>query len=188
MLKTSEKVDQLAPALAALQAEAGRVHKGARNNFDHYDYARLEDFVAVAQPLLEKHSFAMVTSGCSHIDLGRRETSKGREENAVHVSIGVRLIHTSGQWVEVLSFGEGQDRGDKGTYKALTGSRKYGVAMLLGLVTTDDPESGPQPGHDGPSNKPPRASDKPSGAVEPIRPRGGKAASPAPVDLVEDVF
>ena len=70
-----------------------------------------------------------------------RHAKDGTPQHAYAVSIFLRLVHKSGQWIEVESIGEGQDRGDKSTYKALTGARKYGVAMLLGLITTDDPEA-----------------------------------------------
>ena len=54
----------------------------------------------------------------------------------------MRLSHAeSGEWIEIDIIGEGYDRGDKAVYKAITGARKYGLACLFDLVTTDDPET-----------------------------------------------
>ena len=47
---------------------------------------------------------------------------------------------TQGQTEEADGYGEGVDSGDKAPYKAITGGRKYALASLLGLATSDDPE------------------------------------------------
>ena len=137
----SEQLDKLAPALVAAQAEMGKVTKAGRNDYDKYDYARLEDFVAVAGPVLAKHGLAMVSGAAIAKGDVARVTKKGNHENGTYVELDMVLLHESGQWLSVTSTGEGQDRADKGTYKAITGARKYGVAMVCGLVTTDDPEA-----------------------------------------------
>src|SRR5574340_328981 len=42
--------------------------------------------------------------------------------------------------IEFLVIGEGQDRGDKATYKAMTGATKYALLKLFLIPTGDDPE------------------------------------------------
>lgn len=141
-MQTSDSIDKISPALIEAQKEFSPVGKGGENKFDKYSYAKLEDYIKAAAPVLEKHKLAIVTGSNSLTVIEGRLNKDGKPKSAVSVGITLRLIHESGQWIEVESVGEGEDRGDKSTYKALTGARKYGVAMLLGLVTTDDPEGG----------------------------------------------
>lgn len=56
----------------------------------------------------------------------------------------MRLIHSSGEWLEIPAYGEGEDAGDKALYKAITGGRKYGMS---GLFCTDSDDSD-EPEHD----------------------------------------
>jgi hypothetical protein len=139
---TSEKTDLIVPALSAVQAAVQKVGKGATNEFDHYDYARLEDFsIAVKKHLIE-NKLSIVTSVVEWEHLPDRG---GKMSQWVRVKISLTVIHESGQWISNYGYGEGQDRGDKSTYKAITGARKYAMAMMFDLVTSDDPESGEQP-------------------------------------------
>ena len=141
-METSDSTDKIYPALLAAQKEFGGVEKGSHCDFGNYNYAKLEDYIKVAAPVLEEHKLAIVTGSNSFTVIDGRLNKDGKPKSAVSVGITLRLIHESGQWIEVQSVGEGEDVGDKSTYKALTGARKYGVAMLLGLVTTDDPDGG----------------------------------------------
>lgn len=141
-MKTSESIDKIATALLAAQKAMSPVEKGGVNNYDKYAYAKLENYLSVATPALQENGISLVTSGVEIRPIeGGRTTSQGKSENGVFVVIELTALHESGQWISVQSYGEGQDRGDKSTYKALTGARKYGVAMLFSMVTSDDPES-----------------------------------------------
>lgn len=139
-MNQSESIDKLAGALVAAQADMPGIAKSGNNTFDKYTYAKLEDYVRAAHPILAKHGLGVVSSPESAESLPERKTKNGGSEYPVRVTVRMRIIHTSGQWIEVSACGEGQDRGDKGLYKAITGARKYGIASLFGLATTDDPE------------------------------------------------
>ena len=139
-MQHSESIDKIMPALAAVHAAAGPIEKSQTNDTQHYTYANLEAYLNVVRPLLEEHGLFVVTSAPEIQPSTGRLTAKGTQQNGVYVRLVFTLHHTSGQWIEVEAWGEGQDSGDKAVYKATTGARKYGVAMLFGLVTTDDPE------------------------------------------------
>lgn len=140
-ITTSPTIDKIAPALAKVQGEMKAAGKSGDNTFDRYRYAKLEDYLAVARPLLHAHGLSVVVSVLDVHRLQDRATSKGGTERAVEVLIQARLVHDSGEWIQVLGVGEGQDRADKAAYKALTGGKKYLLAGLLAIPTTDDPES-----------------------------------------------
>lgn len=140
-MKTSDTIDKLAPALAKAQASFRPVGKSGENKFDRYAYATLEDYVRAVSSKLAEHGFSVLTSVEEVTRLEDRATQKGGREHAAQIRLVLRLVHESGQWIEGEAFGEGQDRADKSIYKAITGARKYALASMLGLATTDDPEA-----------------------------------------------
>lgn len=133
-------------ALVAAQAEVRSAHKSGDNKFDKYQYAKLEDFLDSAKPILAKHGLSLVMSTESAESLPDRTTKNGGVEHAVRVKIKGVLYHESGATIEAFGYGEGQDRADKSIYKAITGGKKYLVAGLLSIPTTDDPEADEQVG------------------------------------------
>lgn len=139
-MQSSESVAKISSAVAEAQAEFKAVSKSGFNAYDKYAYADLEDYVHATRPVLTKHGLAILSSAEEVVALNDRTTKNGGCEHAVRVKVNVRLMHTSGEWVECVAWGEGQDRADKAVYKAITGARKYGLALMLGLATSDDPE------------------------------------------------
>jgi hypothetical protein len=146
MFKHSEKITELAAAMAEAQAEFRAVGKSGENTYDRYSYANLDDYVRTVRPVLAKHGLSVMTGVSEVVALEDRTTSKGGKEHAVRVKLGVLITHKSGEWVEAEAWGEGQDRADKSVYKAITGARKYALASVFGLATSDDPEADEQVG------------------------------------------
>lgn len=140
-MQHSEQIDKLAAAIAEAQAEFKPVEKSGYNKFDRYKYSILIDYTNASDDALRKHGFSVITTVDEVIRMEDRTTAKGGVEHIAQARITIRLFHKSGQWIEATSYGEGQDRADKAIYKAVTGARKYGIACLLGLITTDDPEA-----------------------------------------------
>jgi hypothetical protein len=158
-MNSSESVVKIASAIAKAQAEFKGVQKTGENTYDRYSYAKLDDYVIATRPVLAKYGLALLSSVDDVVALEERKTSNGKPEHAVRVKLTVRVLHESGEWVEASAWGEGQDRGDKAVYKAITGARKYGVAAALGLATTDDPEEG---GGDDQANNPKQPAPRPA--------------------------
>lgn len=138
--RSSKDVDQIFAALVSAQDEMRGIEKTGRNDHQKYDYAKLEDYVRASRPILAKHGLAITNSLCGFRTLPIR-SNNGKTETRVVVRLALRIVHKSGQWLEAYSMGEGGDYSDKATYKAITGSRKYGIAAALNLATTDDPEA-----------------------------------------------
>lgn len=156
-MKQTETISDLAAALVAAQSEMPAVGKSGNNAFDKYTYAKLEDYVKVIRPIFAKHGLSMVTSVEAVERLPNRTTKNGGTEFGSQVKIDLTIMHKSGQFFTVSSFGEGQDRTDKSIYKAITGARKYALASALGLATSDDPEAfDPEPPPVAPPATPPK--------------------------------
>lgn len=150
-MKTSEQTSNIMPAMLKAQSEMWLVGKSGDNKFHKYKYANLEDYYRVCRNVFHKHSIFITES------VESRDMSQSEKPISVRVLMALRLTHSSGEWMEIHSVGEGQDSGDKATYKAITGARKYAIAMAANLVTSDDPEKDDQPANGSEANGRPRA-------------------------------
>ena len=133
---------ELLAALSNMKAELGKVEMTGRNDHDRYDYLTESDIIYATDPLLEKHGLFLVKSVVDAVALPDRVTSQGKPRYAHRVKLGGTLYHVaSGESMEASAYGEGQDGGDKGIYKATTGASKYLMAKFFGVATGDDPEA-----------------------------------------------
>jgi hypothetical protein len=132
---------KISAALVKAQTLVKDAGKSGDNKFDKYKYSKLEDFLGACDSALMACNLALSVETVDVINLPDRPTKNGGAEHAVQVRIRGTLIHDSGETHNVSGYGEGQDRADKAIYKAITGARKYLVAGLLRIATTDDPEA-----------------------------------------------
>lgn len=123
----------LASKLALVIGEVGNIEKKGRNDFHKYDYVRETDLVAAIGPLFSKYRIVILPS----VD----EISKNGEITRVTLSMTVINGDNPDERYDLSWAGEGQDRADKGLYKAYTGAIKYFLMKLLQVATGDDPEA-----------------------------------------------
>ncbi|MEN1679944.1 MAG: ERF family protein, partial [Planctomycetota bacterium] len=133
---------ELYAALQAASADIGMAHKSEVNSHDRYKYADLEDYLSAIRPACVKHGLYCYSRPVGEPQYFDRKVASG---NAVHsvcrLQVESIVVHPeSSGALGVTAWGEGQDRGDKAIYKAITGGRKYSLAMLFGIHTTDDAE------------------------------------------------
>lgn len=144
-MRTSEPCDQVMAAIVAVQSSAGSVTKDGYSDHGNFRFASFEGYLHSVAALLDANGLA-VTFSFPDVQPGAvRPTKSGGHQYPVVVKGTIRACHQSGQWAELDIAGMGQDVGDKGIYKAQTGAKKYGLANLFRLTTTDDPESDSQP-------------------------------------------
>ncbi len=137
----SSTIAKISAAIVKAQAAIRAAGKSGDNKFDKYTYAKLEDFFDAAKPVMAANGLALLVSVTSCEALPDRPTKNGGLEHAVRVMLKGDLIHESGEMLTVTGCGEGQDRADKALYKAITGGKKYLLASLFSIPTTDDPEA-----------------------------------------------
>ena len=115
----------LAAALAAVQAALPVVHKGKTANVGQYkyDYADLADVTAAIMPLLSKHGLSF---SCAP-----RGTDRGYELAGI-------LLHVSGERLEgaLPIAGTAQQLGS-----AITYARRYLLGSMTGVVTDSDDDA-----------------------------------------------
>lgn len=131
-MNQSQEIEKLSAAFIKAQSEFPPVPKSGRHKHFGYTYSTLDDIIKATEPTLKKFGLALMAEAGNPVQL---------PNDRINVTLTGRLLHESGQWVEASCVGEGQDTGDKATYKAITGGRKYLYCSLLGLTTDDDPET-----------------------------------------------
>lgn len=126
---TSGNGKSLVTKLAEVMALVHRVPKRGRNDFHKYDYATEADIVEAVRGGLAERGVLLVPS-----------VQQVTKEGDI-VRLLTRYTFTDG--TSALPFdipSEGQDKGDKAVYKALTGGTKYALLKFFLIPTGDDPE------------------------------------------------
>lgn len=135
---TEEK--SLVKKLAKIMNEMGAVPKTGWNNFNKYNYTTEADIQAITSKRMAKENIIMTPYEIEH---STREVTT-RKGNAEYVYQGTWdfeiLDGDSDEKLTIRVSGEGQDSGDKGPFKALTGAHKYALMKLFQISTGDDPE------------------------------------------------
>ena len=136
-----DSTPELRKAMLNAQKDIRNAGKAGYNSNQRYRYATLEDFLnAVKEPLLE-NDLILFSDLVGSPEITYRKTSSGAQQVVARVKVLTTVVHVTKGHMSVLVTGEGQDAGDKAIYKAITGARKYSIAMLFGIYTTDDPEA-----------------------------------------------
>ncbi len=137
MLIHSEQIDQLASALAHAQADLGVVFKQSRNDAFGSKYADLTRVWDAFQRVGPRHGLSVVQMPGAYDPAART------------MSMSVRLMHNSGQWLGG-DMSMPLSRGDAHAYgSACTYARRYSLAALVGICPHDDDgnaASGLEPG------------------------------------------
>jgi hypothetical protein len=119
--------------LLAVLKEGITVGKSGWNNFHKYHYTTEADVVEGIRSAFVKHGLIYQFDMIS--------TQQVTPE-VVRAAIRFSLIDPdSGQRIDSVVYGDGQDKGDKGVFKAITGAQKYFLMKTFLLSTGDDPEN-----------------------------------------------
>lgn len=154
---------QLYAKIARITSAMKRVPKTGRNTFHKYDYATESDIVDAIRTAMGEEKLAIIPS----VDRTERvEPDITRLFMTFTVACGDTGSSIALQWI-----GDGQDKADKGVYKAYTGAEKYFLMKLFLVATGDDPEN------DEPQPQPAQRSQP----ARPAPPVGRQVEQPAPV-------
>lgn len=131
--KLQKKKNELRTELA----EKGFFKKSGTNEFDKYSYFTEAQYKDLFNKMFSKHSLELTSSVIDVIEFtGTQKMPFGRR-----VKVEFTLHDTETGFSEnSIAFGEGNDKGDKALYKALTGALKYYYANTFTIPTGDDAE------------------------------------------------
>ena len=176
--------------LSLIMGKIGWVPKAGRNEFHKYDYAMEADIVATIRTLLIENRVFLYP-----FVVEQKQTPCVEKGYMTEIMVRWRFVDLdSGESLSIDMPGSGYDNGDKGLYKAITGSEKYLLLKTFLIPTGDDPErdeNGPPASRNRPpANSPPklvpRQPNAVSGPPKAVIPKSGK---PLPVGkgIVSDV-
>lgn len=130
--KPEVKPKNLVQKLCEVMSAVERVEKRGRNEFHKYDYAREADIVEAIRGELASRNLFIFPSVETHT----------RTAEITDIMVAWCFVDgDSGEERVCRIPGSGQDKGDKGVYKALTGSEKYFLMKAFLIPTGDDPEA-----------------------------------------------
>lgn len=136
-------LSSLITKLSAVMGEMDNIPKKGHNKAQNYDYVRETDVADAARKLLSKYHLFLHQSVVNH---ERHELYKTNSGNMMILTIAwVDFTWYDGDTGASLPpqtfIGYGADTGDKGIYKASTGSEKYALMKTFLISTGDDPEA-----------------------------------------------
>jgi hypothetical protein len=124
--------------------EVKRIPKNGYNSFHKYHYVTESDLTESIRPILAKAGLVFLPP--SVLEQEKIEVTKvvnGKEEKDYFTKVKMEFTLADAETGEVIKsifWGEGQDKGDKGLYKAYTGATKYFLMKTFLIATGDDPE------------------------------------------------
>jgi hypothetical protein len=121
-MQHSEKLGEIAKAIAAAQGELKNVVKDSNNPHFRSKYADLASILDEVRPIYSKHGIAIVQAAFNEGDM---------------IGVETRLIHVSGEWVSGRVSTTLAKRDAQGVGSAITYMRRYGLAGMT-LVAQDD--------------------------------------------------
>src|SRR5690625_1557117 len=131
----------LVKKLAEVVQQVKFIPKNGHNTFNNYKYATEADVNEKVREELASRHVMMIPNVKSH-SIREHTNRKGNIEYITTVEVEFTFMDgESGETITFTTFGEGQDAGDKGTYKAITGAQKYALMKAFMIPTGDDPEA-----------------------------------------------
>lgn len=122
-MKSSDAINELANALCNAQSQMGGAVKDSANPFFKSSYADLTSVIkAIKQPFAD--------NGLSYTQF------PVSNENGVGVS--TRLMHVSGQWLEMEYTLPTVKKDPQASGSAITYARRYALQSIAGIPTADD--------------------------------------------------
>ena len=122
-MKSSESINELATALCAAQSQMGGAVKDSANPFFKSSYADLTSVIkAIKQPFAD--------NGLSYTQFPVNDDSG--------VGVSTRLMHISGQWLEMGYTLPTVKKDPQAAGSAITYARRYALQSIAGIPTADD--------------------------------------------------
>lgn len=136
-------------AIHEIYKEVGYVQKSGKVSVGAgYRYAGEADLIAALRPAMNQNKVVVSVNEIER-DVARTIVKKQNGESvvtSVSVRAKVRFTHApSGTHIDVMAIGEGNDNGDKASYKAMTGAFKYALRQTFCIETGDDPDQTAEP-------------------------------------------
>lgn len=128
----SEKIPEVYKAIAAIVNSTGAIPKTGYNDFHNYAYTREEDIVNTLKKQFEAHQVILLPNVTKAERVG--------DNTLINVEFTLMSLKDGSKHVFNVP-GEGTDKNDKGTPKALTMAMKYALQKQFLVGSGDDAEA-----------------------------------------------
>lgn len=160
--------------LAEVMGEIGYIPKRGKNEFHGFDYATEPDIVDAVREKLATRGVILMTS-IEGIEERLAKTPKGKDTLITTVRLRFLFFNKDApdETIDIAWAGQGEDPGDKGLYKALTGAMKYFLMKQFLMPTGDDPDAAEGVAEAQPKQsqqKPPAPQAQPKPQAQPAQP------------------
>lgn len=127
--------------LTEVMQKVKHIPKNGYNKFHKYHFATESDVAEKVREELAERCVMMIPD-VTKMETREHKNRSGATEYIVTVWMKFTFMDgESGEEIVFNSVGEGQDAGDKGSYKAITGAQKYALLKAFMIPTGDDPEA-----------------------------------------------
>ena len=156
-------------AVAAVIGDLKGIGKNQRNKEQGYNFRGIDDVLRELHPLFAKHGVFLAPDVLER-EYEERVSAKGTVGHCCHLHVRFHVYGPEGDSIEMSTWGEGLDYGDKSTNKAATAAYKYALFELFAVADPDD---------DG-THETPEASHTTTRSVSPVRPAVAPATTRRP--------
>lgn len=132
---------KIAKKLVTIMTDCAHILKNGVNDYHKYKYVTAEDVLQKVNESLTKNK---ISSFVEPEILEFRDVTnlKGNTEHLATVKVVINLVDSeSGEIIQFVGMGSGQDAADKAIMKAQTAAIKYAYMLSLCIATGDDPEA-----------------------------------------------
>jgi hypothetical protein len=126
-------------AILTIYKEVGYVQKEKSLKLD-YTFASEKEFIKTLRPVMVENGVTVFVKSMNQIVQTEYTTRNGAVMLRTNIHGVVCFTHVTGSFIDVESYGEGADSGDKSTNKAMTDLYKYALRQTFMIETGDDPD------------------------------------------------
>ena len=138
-------------AIHMVMADVAGVEKTGYNSHHRYNFSSESDILEAVRPAMIKHGLILFPAGIETISTQELGKQVRRE-----LEVTYRIMHTSGEKLDLAIRSEGMDNQDKASPKAMTMALKYAMIQLFNLPRGIDPDD-----HRNQDNAPKRPKEEP---------------------------
>ena len=135
--KKQEIKNDINTAIVNVMRDIGAIGKNDTNDFDHYKFRGIDAVYNAIQPALVKNGVYIVPK-CLNCEQEDRTNDKNKTMVHTRVMVEYTLYGPDGSSRVTVFPGEGIDRSDKSTNKAMTAAYKYMLFELFTIPTEDN--------------------------------------------------
>lgn len=120
--------------------DVGAIGKNGLNDFDKYKFRSIDDVYNKLQPALYKNGVFFIPQVLDSTE-EKQTSQKGTQQVRIKLRVKYTIFADDGSSIETIVEGEGIDRSDKATNKALTAALKYMLIQVFCIAVEGQEDS-----------------------------------------------